>query len=71
MPDEDQLWLQPAKPPPAGISEDLYRLTDDLDLIKAQLAQLRREKAPRPLYVMFGSAGLVIAWIEFFRRVCL
>jgi hypothetical protein len=49
----------------------LYRLTDDLDLIKAQLAQLRREKALRPLYVMFGSAGLVIAWIEFFRRVCL
>jgi len=23
--DEDQLFLRPAKPPPAGISEDLYQ----------------------------------------------
>ena len=71
--DEDQLFLRPTKPPPTGISEDSYRIADDLDFIKSQLARLptRRELALRPLYVMFGSAGLVILWIELFRRVCL
>ena len=28
--DEDQLLLRPAKPPPAGISEDEYRHAEDL-----------------------------------------
>jgi hypothetical protein len=40
MPDEDQLFLQPAKPPPAGISEAEYRHADDMDFIKGQIAQL-------------------------------
>jgi hypothetical protein len=73
MPDEDQLFLRQAKPPPAGIDEDTYRISDDLDFIMSQLARLptRREMALKPLYIMFGSAALVILWIELFRRVCL
>jgi hypothetical protein len=31
----------------------------------------RKELAFRPLLIIAGSAGLVIAWIELFRRVCL
>jgi len=31
----------------------------------------RQELALRPLLVIAGSAGVVIAWIELFRRVCL
>jgi hypothetical protein len=67
--DEDQLFLRPTKPPPAWISEDAYRMAEDLDFIKAQLAQLRREAAL--FYVIFGSAALVILWKEPFQRVCL
>ena len=66
--DEDQLFLRPTRPPPAGISEDAYRMADDLDFIKAQLAHLRREIAL--FHVIFGSAALVILWAELFRRVC-
>ena len=58
--DEDQLFLRPAKPPPAGISEDEYRHAEDLAFIKAQLAQLRREIAL--LYVMVGGTALAILW---------
>jgi len=47
--DEDQLLLRPAKPPPAGISEDAYRITDDLDFIKQQLSQLSRIPTRREL----------------------
>jgi hypothetical protein len=39
--------------------------------VAAQLARTRREMALKPLYIMVGSAGLVILWIELFRRVCL
>jgi hypothetical protein len=67
--DEDQLFLLPAKPPPAGISEDAYRMADDMDFIKAQLAQLRRETTL--FHVIFGSAALVILWAELSQRVCL
>jgi hypothetical protein len=44
-----------------------------LEMIMAQLAKspTRKEQALRPLYIMVGSAGLVILWIELFRRVCL
>jgi hypothetical protein len=39
----------------------------------AQLARLptRKEMALRPLYIIAGSAGLVILCIELFRRACL
>jgi hypothetical protein len=52
--------------PESGVDEDL-------DFIRSQLARLptRRELALRPLYVLIGSAGIVILWIELFHRVCL
>jgi hypothetical protein len=40
--DEDQLFLRPAKPPPAAISEAEYRIIDDLDCIRGQLSRLSR-----------------------------
>ena len=53
--------------------EDFAMIAEDLDFIKFQLSRLptRRELALRPLYVMLGSAGIVILWIEFFHRICL
>jgi hypothetical protein len=53
--------------------DDFAAITDDLDFIKSQLARLptRKEQALKPQYIMMGSAGLVIAWIELFRRYCL
>jgi hypothetical protein len=51
--DEDQLFLCPTKPPPAGIAEDTYRITDDLDFIKKQLSQLSRIPTRREL-IHFG-----------------
>jgi hypothetical protein len=37
-----------------------------------QVARLptRKESAFKPLYVMIGSAGLVIGWFELFWRHC-
>ena len=50
----------------------------DLDAIKAYLEFLigrferfRKEQALKPIYTMVGSAAIVIAWIELFRRHCL
>jgi hypothetical protein len=45
----------------------------DLQFVMAQLARLptRKEMALRPLYIIAGSAGLVILCIELFRRACL
>jgi hypothetical protein len=40
--DEDQLFLRLAKPPPGGISEDLYHTIDAYNFTKAQLAPKRR-----------------------------
>ena len=53
--------------------EDFALIAEDLDFIKFQLSRLptRRELALRPLYVMLGSAGIVILWFELFRRICL
>jgi hypothetical protein len=53
--------------------EDFAMIAEDLDFIKLQLSRLptRRELALRPLYVMLGSAGIVILWIELFHRTCL
>ena len=53
--------------------EDLALISEDLDFIKLQLARLptRKEQALKPLYVMTGSVGLVILWIELFRHACL
>jgi hypothetical protein len=52
---------------------DLGAIKTDLEFIVERLSKLptRKELALKPLYIMVGSAGLVIAWIELFRRVCL
>jgi hypothetical protein len=50
---------------------DIANVESSLEMIMPQLARTRREMALRPLYIMVGSAGLVILWIELFRRVCL
>jgi hypothetical protein len=57
----------------AQIRTDTANVESGLEIIMAQLATLptRKEQALKPLYIMVGSAGLVIAWIELFRRVCL
>jgi hypothetical protein len=69
MPD-DHHPLMPRRNP-----EDinLGRIQTDLEFLIERVSKLptRQELALRPLYVMVGSAGLVIAWIELFRRVCL
>ena len=44
----------------------------DLEFLIERISKLptRKELALRP-YIIAGRAGLVIAWIELFRRVCL
>jgi len=52
---------------------DLGAIKADLDFLMERVARLptRQEQALKPLYVMLGSAGIVIAWIELFWRHCL
>jgi hypothetical protein len=52
---------------------DFAAIESDLEFIVEQLARLptRKEMALRPLYVVFGSAAIVILWIELFRHACL
>jgi hypothetical protein len=52
---------------------DLARIESDIEFLIERVSKLptRQELAVRPLLVIAGSAGLVIAWIELFRRVCL
>jgi hypothetical protein len=70
--DEDQLFLRSAKAPPAGISEDLYRITDDLDFLKAQLAQVprRRELWRAVMLGMIVGAGVSVTLAEALSRAC-
>ena len=69
MPDEHSFTLRQVD----QARTDFASIEHDLEAIMAQLAKLptRKEQAFKPLYVMFGSAGLVILWIELFHRVCL
>jgi hypothetical protein len=52
---------------------DLGAIKTDLEFIMERLSKppTRQEFALRPLLSIAASAGLVIAWIELFRRVCL
>jgi hypothetical protein len=52
---------------------DLGAIKTDLEFIMERLSKLptRQELALRPHLIIAVSAGLVIAWIELFRRVCL
>ena len=68
MPDEYR--LTPPRPDPERI--DLGAIKTDLEFLIERVSKLptRREQALKPLYVMIGSAGIVIAWIELFWRHC-
>jgi hypothetical protein len=70
--DEDQLFLSPAKPPPAGTSEAEHQRADDMDFIKAQLAQLptRREVWQAAMLGMIGGAVAAVTLIEASARAC-
>jgi hypothetical protein len=50
----------------------LGRIQADLEFLIERVSKLptRQEQALKPLYVMVGSAGIVIAWIELFWRHC-
>jgi hypothetical protein len=52
---------------------DLAAIKKELEFLMKRLSKLptRQELALRPLLVIAGSAGLVIAWIELVRRVYL
>ncbi len=47
---------------------DLAAIKTDLEFLMEQVARLptRKESAFKPLYVMIGSAGIVITWLEIF-----
>jgi hypothetical protein len=52
---------------------DLGAIKADLEFLIERVERLptREEQALRPLYVIVGSAGLVILWFELFWRNCL
>jgi hypothetical protein len=56
-----------------ALIRDATSIKADLEFLMEQVARLptRMESAFKPLYVVIGSAGLVIAWFEIFRRHCL
>ena len=66
MPDDDHS-LMPQRGPERV---DLGRMQADLEFLIERVARLptSQEQALRPLYVMVGSAAIVIAWIELFWR---
>ena len=49
---------------------DLGAIKADLEFLIERVSRLptRKEQAFKPLYVMIGSAAIVIAWIELFCR---
>ena len=52
---------------------DLGAIKTHLEFLIERVSRLptRKDQTLRPLYVMVGSAGIVIAWIELFWRHCL
>jgi hypothetical protein len=69
MPDENHLTLRQAD----QACTDFAAIESDREMIMERLSRLptRKEIVLRPLYVIVGSAGLLIAWIELFWRHCL
>jgi hypothetical protein len=67
MPDD----YHPLDPQRVPEQIDLAAIKTDLEFLIERIERLRREQALKPLYVMVGSAGLVIAGIELFWRHCL
>jgi hypothetical protein len=56
--DEDQLFLHPAKPPPAGTSEAEYQRTEDMAFIRAELARMPAVIARAALGIIFSTAAV-------------
>ena len=52
---------------------DLGRIQSDLEFLIERVVRLptRKEQALKPLFIMAGSAGIVILWFELFWRHCL
>jgi hypothetical protein len=69
MPD-DQHPITPRRNPE---DIDLGAIKADLEFLIERVSRLptRREQAFKPLYVIAGSAGIVILWFELFWRHCL
>ena len=69
MPDD----YHPPMPRRSPEDIDLGAIKAALEFLIEQVTRLptRKEQALKPLYVMVGSAAIVIAWIELFWRHCL
>jgi hypothetical protein len=52
---------------------DLGAIKADLEFLMERVSRLptRTEQVLKPLYVVVGSAGIVILWFELFWRHCL
>jgi hypothetical protein len=50
---------------------DLGAIKADLEFLIERTERFRNEQVLESLYVIVGSAGIVIAWIELFWRHCL
>jgi hypothetical protein len=50
---------------------DLSAIKADLEFLIERVERHRKEQPFKPLFVMVGSAGIVIAWIELIWRNCL
>ena len=49
---------------------NLGTIKADLEFLIERAERFRKEQALKPLYVIVGSAGIVILWIELFWRHC-
>jgi hypothetical protein len=67
MPDDHHPLMPRRNPEDIGLGA----IKADLEFLIERVTRFRKEQALKPLYVMVGSAGLVIAWIELFWRHCL
>jgi hypothetical protein len=52
---------------------DLYAIDSGIQVVMSQLARLptRKDLARIALGIIFGTAGLVVGWLELFWRHCL
>ena len=64
MPDDHHLLMSRQNPEDI----DLGAIKADLEFLIEQVTRFRKEQALKPLYVMVGTAAIVIAWIELFWR---
>jgi hypothetical protein len=50
---------------------DLGAIKTDVEFLIERFERFRRDQALKPLYVMVGSAAIVVGWLELFWRHCL